>query len=773
MSLIEFPTATSELVREIIGDGPEDARILVITDRPSYNDKAAGRPLSDFTGKLLFSQFLKAGISRSRVRVESLCERIPPDRKFFLLDAFEQNRWRDDCLRRISEFRPNVVVPLGEEPLRLVTGKHSINKWHLSILDGINGWKVIPLHHPDYIMKFFKEIPFLTFGAMRVAEESQFPEIRKVERNFLINPTCEEAIAWIDAHQGTEFLCTDIETGQGQITCIGFSTDPREAICIPTLPRDYSPTDFHKLWCAIGSILGNDSKKVAQNGIYDASYLSKYGIRIRNFHHDTMIAQKFLHPELPMGLDTVARLYTKEPYWKDEGKDWGLRQDINQLYYYNCKDTAVTLEAAHAQKIDLKQRSLEKLFYEKQMAYCPAAWQMSWTGLPIDQAERTRLREETEKEITQLKAVLDSEAERVLGKVINPKSHKDVKDLLRMSGYRIPVKHDKETSNKEALMKLRLKDPESKILTPLIKIGEANKKLSNYINYRHDPDNRLRFTLYNGATESMRWSSGLDPWGNGLNGQTIPADTKSQFIAPPGEVLIEMDLRQAESRFVAWDGPVPVLQQMYRDGIDIHRFVASRPQMFNKPMDQITKDERQLGKKTGHAANYGMMAPTLADQCLKEMDLVLSVSKAESMLNGYHSVMDGGIRRWQRKIEEEVTRTKRLRTPLGYERYFYDRIGPDLFREAYAYRPQNTVVGVLNELLLFLFGKPHVTLLNQIHDALLLSVPETHSKEIIDLIKDEDRWNPRMQLAGGELRIPIEIKIGKIWNKMEVVYEGH
>jgi DNA polymerase I-like protein with 3'-5' exonuclease and polymerase domains len=260
-----------------------------------------------------------------------------------------------------------------------------------------------------------------------------------------------------------------------------------------------------------------------------------------------------------------------------------------------------------------------------------------------------------------------------------------------------------------------------------------------------------------------------------LNGQTIPGDLKTQFVPPPGEDLLEIDLRQAESRFVAWDGPVPRLQQMFKDGTDIHRFVASHPLMFNKPQDKITKDERQLGKKTGHAANYGMGGATLSDQCLKEMDLVLPINRAERMLEGYHAALEGGVRRWQKKIEDEVTRTKRLKAPLGHERYFYDRLGPDLFKEAYAYKPQNTVVTILNELLLFLFGRPHVTLLDQIHDSLLISIKESHTLEIINLIKDEDRWNPRINLIGGELRIPIEIKRagqGQSWGSMEVIYEG-
>jgi DNA polymerase-1 len=766
--------------RSVSGDGPMDAKIVILTESPSYNDLAAKRPLSDFTGKLLFNQFMKAGVPRSRIRVESLYERMPPARKSYLLDPLERRFWEADCIERLSKLRPWVLVPLGEECLKFATGLSGIGKWHLSILkaqEGLGGVKTIPLLSPEYIQKVFKEIPFLTFGASRIAEESKFEGIRNVERNFTVKTEREsgdvqEFVRWMHDRQDREWLSLDIETSQGHITCIGFSTDPREAICIPTLPRDYEAEEFFFLWSEIAKFLGSGSKKVGQNLIYDSTYLSKYGVRIKNIYHDTMICQKFLHPELPMGLDTIARLYSKEPYWKDEGKNWGMGQDVSALYFYNCKDVAVTLECALAQRNDLKMRGLEDLFYKEQMQYTKGIQEMCWSGLRIDESKREELRSQLVSQLESYGTSLQSEARRVMGKEINPRSPQQVKELLKAYGYRLPTKDGQETSNKEALLKLRLKDPESKILTPLIQISEANKRISSYIDYENDPDHRVRYSLYNHKTESGRWAGGLDPWGRGFNVQTIPSELKGQFCASEGSILVEIDLKQAESRFVAWDGPVPKLIEMYKSGIDIHRFVASHPLLFNKPMDAIQKEERQLGKKVGHAANYDVGPATMANSCLIEMDLVLSVNRAEKMLAGYHQIFDGAIRKWHQKIQEELQRSKKLKTPMGYERYFYDRIGPDLYREAYAYRPQNTVVAVINKLLRHLFGKNQITLLAQIHDALLLETPHDNLKQVIQLVKDQDSWNPTMILSGGDFRIPVEMKAGNSWKSMELVYEG-
>jgi DNA polymerase I-like protein with 3'-5' exonuclease and polymerase domains len=233
--------------------------------------------------------------------------------------------------------------------------------------------------------------------------------------------------------------------------------------------------------------------------------------------------------------------------------------------------------------------------------------------------------------------------------------------------------------------------------------------------------------------------------------------------------LVEVDLKQADGRFVAWDAAEPKLIDMYTRGVDIHRFVAAQPELFNKPLDQITKDERQLGKKAGHAANYGVMEHTLALSCLKEMDLVVSPQRARQMLEGYHRLFPG-VRAWQKRIENEVKFSKRLSTPLGRERTFYDRLGPDMFREAYAYRPQSTVADVINHLVLHAFT--HIPILIQIHDSCLFEVEERNLECALARIKDQKTWNPILHLLGGNLLIPIEIKIGQSWGDMKEIFSG-
>jgi len=526
------------------GDGPEDAPIVLLIDCPATSDEYTGRPLSGATGQVYLSQFRKAGIPRRLIRIESVCEHTIEGSiggiygkslsKFYRLDSAERDYWRANATKRLLDLEPKIIIPAGNEALTLVTGKKSLSKWHLSPLTSKGVFSecfTLPLLDPHYIAKKMGELPFVTLGAEIVKSFLDHGH-NPVARNFIVKPSPDEAIAWIDnALEKGEWLSADIETGMGQITCIGFSIDPREAICIPTLPRNFdSPEDFFRVWQAIAKLLESSLKKTGQNLFYDATYLSAYGIRVLNIIHDTMVANKYIYPEFSKGLDTVNRLFVGEPYWKDEAKDWTARQNPEELYIYNCKDAACTLQATFAQIQELISQGLYNSFIELAMDLWSPAAEMCWTGLPVRKETRERLRVETTEEIIKWTKILDSEADTTMGKPVNQKSPKQVKEFLRYLGFKIPIKKGKESSDYESLLKLQLKAPESKPIKALIKLSKLQKRLSSYLSYRFDETtSRMHSALYISSTETGRWSGGTDAWDRGINIETIPGEVKEQF----------------------------------------------------------------------------------------------------------------------------------------------------------------------------------------------------------------------------------------------------
>jgi len=203
--------------------------------------------------------------------------------------------------------------------------------------------------------------------------------------------------------------------------------------------------------------------------------------------------------------------------------------------------------------------------------------------------------------------------------------------------------------------------------------------------------------------------------------------------------------------------------------LDLHRYVASR--IFNIPESKITKDQRQLGKKAGHGANYNMKAPTFVETCLKEMDLVLSRKEAQHILDTYYGEFPGLIR-WHDQIKTTLRNDRKLTTPMGRERYFYGRADDEMFREGYAYRPQSTVPDVINKLMLHALrwrdkAKVPFALLLQVHDSLLFHCERSATSDLIGLLQKTDPWHPEILLSGGRLIIPTEVEVGRVLSEMK------
>jgi hypothetical protein len=140
------------------------------------------------------------------------------------------------------------------------------------------------------------------------------------------------------------------------------------------------------------------------------------------------------------------------------------------------------------------------------------------------------------------------------------------------------------------------------------------------------------------------------------------------------------------------------------------------------------------------------------------------------MLQGYMRTFPG-IPRWHKRIQDELSRTRTLGSPVtGFSRKFMGRMDDATFREAYAFLPQHLVSFTINKLILHAYGR--FPFLLQIHDSALFRIKLSQLDEFLALVKDQASWNPSFKLSGGMLRIPIEIKAGRVWGSMKKLYEG-
>lgn len=433
----------------------------------------------------------------------------------------------------------NVLLTLDERPMQAACGKKSLSKWHLSLLDAepaLKCRKVIPTFHPDQVKADWSLGLYMELAFQRAREESSSAEYARKPHRFLLNPPLDETFAVLDSLVEKDCLALDIETGRGQINTFGIAWSESDAIAIGCLPDRCSANNLLELWQRIARVCAGPARKFMQNGIYETLYCARYGIRINNFAHDTMVAQKFLWPELEKGLDNVGRLYTREPYWKDDGrvateagkrKDWGAIRDWSAHYRYNACDTTGTFEAALAQRKDLAERSMLDLHDNYLVRMFPIVAEMCLRGLPLCRETQAALVSQYEQKVAELT--------RGLSREINPRSPKQKLTLFKDKGYAIPKVRvanggSRHSVNELSLKKLRLKHPNDADIPKLLEIAEYEKALSSYFRVVSDPlDGRIRFMLDPHGTETGRWSSSKDAWYRGFNAQTIPSYAKAML----------------------------------------------------------------------------------------------------------------------------------------------------------------------------------------------------------------------------------------------------
>lgn len=743
---------------EVRGSGPITASFCILSgETPSTSALIEKVPFHGFEIEFLKKSLLQAGIH-------------PDDVRFLNVHNWPEDRIVDE-LNSMKDLR--VLIPVCPKTLTITTGQTSLEKYHLSPLTTVSDLhycnKAVPTFSPRRVVKEYRLQLYVIKAFMRAKEGAQYPGCwKRKSKKFLLNPSFDETMDVLYELRACDVLANDIETGAGIINTVGFAWTESDAIAIQVLPEKLGDKKFHQLWSAIAHLLESEQKKIFQNNIFEALFYSSYGIRLNSIWHDTMWAQRLLYPEFEIGLDNVGRFYTNEVYWKDTGKDhkaeggkrdWARIKDWPKHLEYNCLDTTGTYEAAMKQRQDIEEAGYTEFFDQYMMKLAPPIVEMCSRGLPVNEETRQKLESETAERIKELTGELSKE--------INPKSWKQKLTLLKDKGYTIPkirVKGEfQESTNELSLKKLRLKHPADRDIEILLKLTHLNKALGSYISFSYHEDGRLRFMLNGAGTETLRFSSSKDPWDHGLNAQTLPSKYKCLFDAPPGQQWVQVDLKQAESRFVAYDSCDMDLIRMLEDpNEDVHKFVASH--IFEKPQDQINKQERQLGKKSGHGANYDMRGTTFMESCLKEMDLVLGRAEAKRILDTYHRLFPG-IRKWHSEIRDLLYRRRRLTNPFGYTRHFYGRMNEDTFREAYAFKPQSTIPMITNHLMLYLLeqrqcGKLDFDLHLQVHDSLVMLAPDSAVPSIIKECHNLAGWHPEIQLGAGRLRIPTEVEVG-------------
>jgi DNA polymerase len=107
---------------------------------------------------------------------------------------------------------------------------------------------------------------------------------------------------------------------------------------------------------------------------------------------------------------------------------------------------------------------------------------------------------------------------------------------------------------------------------------------------------------------------------------------KKSILAPFGMVMVDSDSSQIEARTLAWLAGQDDLVDAFERGEDVYKIMASA--IYGKKIEEITKDERFVGKTTILGAGYGMGAVKFRAQ-LKTFGVEVSEDEAKRIIDTY------------------------------------------------------------------------------------------------------------------------------------------
>jgi DNA polymerase-1 len=255
-----------------------------------------------------------------------------------------------------------------------------------------------------------------------------------------------------------------------------------------------------------------------------------------------------------------------------------------------------------------------------------------------------------------------------------------------------------------------------------------------------DPADGRLHTTFNQAVAATGRLSTTSP-----NLQSIPVRTelggriRSAFVPADGTRLLSADYSQVELRILAHVSGEPVLRDAFARGEDIHAATAS--QVFGIPQAELARGQRDTAKMVNFGIVYGISSFGLSE------NLAIPREEAQELIDTYLARLP--------RVQELIKRTIAQAAADGYVTTLLGRRRP--IPELRASNRQtrslgerlavNTVMqGTAADVIKVAMVRIHerlrregraARLVLQVHDELLLEVPEVETSAVRDLVREE------------------------------------
>ncbi|MBI3480663.1 MAG: DNA polymerase I [Nitrosomonadales bacterium] len=579
--------------------------------------------------------------------------------------------------------------------------------------------------------------------------------------------------AWLEKILAAELVCVDTETTgldvmNAQLVGMSFAIEPHHAAYLPLahvypgapdqLGREQA---LHKLKHWLESA---GHKKIGQNLKYDLHIFANHGIALKGIAEDTLLESYVLESHKPHDMDNLALRHLNVKtisYAEVVGK--GAKQicfdqvDLDTATRYAAEDADITLQLHHNLSPQIAaQQGLLHVYRDIELPSMHVLYTMERNGVLLDSA----LLQVQSRELGEKLLALEARAHEAAGQPFNLNSPKQIQEILfDKLGLPVVKKTPSGTpsTDEEVLQELALDYPLPKILLEYRGMAKLKSTYTDKLPQMVDRKTGRVHTSYSQAVAVTGRLASSDP-----NLQNIPVRSaegrriREAFVAPQGSRIVSADYSQIELRIMAHLSGDAGLLTAFANNEDIHRATAA--EIFMVAPTDVDSEQRRYAKVINFGLIYGMSAFGLAKQ------LGIERGAATAYIDRYFARYPG-VKNYMDSTREQAKQQGYVETVFGRRLWLPEINSSNGMRRQGAERAainapmQGTAADLIKLAMIAVqrwleTEKLHSKLIMQVHDELVLEVPEGELSHVKEKLRE-------LMCHVAELKVPLEVGLGE------------
>ena len=413
--------------------------------------------------------------------------------------------------------------------------------------------------------------------------------------------------------------------------------------------------------------------KIGQNIKFDLMVLRRLGIEIRGRMYDTMILHYLLDPESRHNMNALSERYLNyKPIEIETLIGKGSKQltmdlvNVERVKEYAAEDADVTLRLKQVLYPQVEKIGLQHLYFEVEEPMIAVLADIEMAGVRIDTGALAVYAVELNRKLGELEAAIRTEAgepnlninsARQLGEVLFAK--------MRIAEKPKMTRTKQFCTDEDYLQSFARKH---RIVDLILEYRGVKKLLSTYVEALPQLVNRTTGRIHTSFNQAVTATGRLSSTNPNLQNIPVRDDMgrriRKAFIPSDDDhLLLSADYSQVELRLMAHLSGDESLISAFEHGEDIHTATAAK--LFNKPLGEVTSEERRRAKTANFGIIYGISAFGLSQR------LEIPRKEAKEIIDGYFASYPK-VKEYMDNVVAKAKEEGFVSTIFGRRRYLND-----------------------------------------------------------------------------------------------------